>query len=419
MNINIITKIGAALSLGLGAMSVGVGCVPDEATLPPERLPEVAEDPSNNPIRDLTDAQQKLFDKGDAAFDARFFPAQGLGPLYIRTACAACHAGDAKGPGFVVKAVVIDDEGNVVADATPFGPTLRPFFEPPATQALTAPVVAGVVTSSRVGPAVFGRGYVEAVRDDEIERVEALQALRDDGVSGRIHRVRYSSKPNPDTTFHSHTEGEVNLIGRFGLKARVASVDEFTADAYQGDMGITSPLRPVEPPNPDGVSDDAKAGVDIDADTVNAAAGYMRMLEIPSRSNVDDTAGAALFAAAACNACHVESMRTRADYPITALADVDAPLFSDLLLHDMGDGLADGVVDGDDITGASGREWKTPPLMGLRFYRGFLHDSRASTVVEAIDGHASAGSEANVSVEKFRALSDDEQAALVSYVEGL
>lgn len=418
MNINIITKIPAAGAFVVVAV-VG-GCVPDVDDEPaPKPRPQIVEDPSDNPIRDLTAAQQAQFDKGDAAFDARFFPAQGLGPLYIRTACAACHADDGKGPGFVVKAVVLDDAGAIVADATPFGPTVRPFFEPPATQPLRAPDVDGVVSSSRVGPAVFGRGYVEAVADAEIERVEAEQAGREDGVSGRVHRVTYNSKPNPDQTFHQHTEGQTNLIGRFGLKARVASVDEFAADAYQGDMGITSPLRPTELPNPDGVVDDAKDGVDIDVATVNAVAAYMRLLEIPQRQNDDDDAGAALFAAADCNVCHVASMRTRADYPIAALADIDAPLFSDLLLHDMGDDLADGVVDGDPVTGASGREWKTPPLMGLRFYRGFLHDSRAGSVEEAIEGHASAGSEANTSVAKFRGLSDDERAALVAWVEGL
>ena len=426
MSINIITKMprvvglhAVSLAPALVPVLLGVACLPTETTPTPPSLPQVDEDPTENPIRGLPPELQRAFDDGNNGFEARFFPAQGLGPLYIRNSCAACHADDGKGPGFVVKAVVVAADGHATA-ATPFGPTLRPFFTAPATQPLqVADDVAGVFESSRVGPAVFGRGYIEAVRDDEIERVEAEQADGEDGVTGRIHRVRYNSKANPDSTFHQHTEGEEGLIGRFGLKARVATVDEFAADAYQGDMGITSPLRPGELPNPDGVTDDAKAGVDIDVDTVNATAAYMRLLEIPARAHLDDDDGRALFAAVGCNRCHVESLRTRADHPVPALQDIDAPIFSDLLLHDMGDGLADHVVDGDADTGASGREWKTAPLIGLRFNRGFLHDSRAATVDEAIDAHASAGSEANVSVDRFHALSDDDRRALVTWVEGL
>ena len=275
--------------------------------------------------------------------------------------------------------------------------------------------------STRIGPAVFGRGYMEAVSDDLIEAVEAAQQERDDGISGRINRVAWQSAANPDTTFHAHRPGDTGLIGRFGLKGRVATLDEFTADAFQGDMGITSPLRPTEPANPDGLTDDLHAGVDIDADTVNDIADYMRLLAIPTRrapaglSRDDVAAAATLFDDVRCAVCHVPAMRTSTTYPIAQLQDTAAALFSDLLLHDLGDDLQDHVSDGD----ASGREWRTAPLMGLRFFGGYLHDGRAPTIEDAITAHASAGSEANDSVDRFNALSEADRALLITYVESL
>ena len=101
---------------------------------------------------------------------------------------------------------------------------------------------------------------MEAVLDSEIERVEREQAARTDGIHGRINRVTYASEPNPDDLARTYAKGDAGLIGRFGLKARIATLDDFTADAFQGDMGITTPLRPVELPNPDGLTDDRQAG---------------------------------------------------------------------------------------------------------------------------------------------------------------
>ena len=90
---------------------------------------------------------------------------------------------------------------------------------------------------------MFARGYMEAITDAEIERVAAEKAAGG-VVSGRINRVTYASQANPDQRFNRHQPGDTGLIGRFGLKARIATVDEFAADAFQGDRGLTSPLRP-------------------------------------------------------------------------------------------------------------------------------------------------------------------------------
>jgi CxxC motif-containing protein (DUF1111 family) len=418
-------------AITLLAILVGAGCVDPRAG-----LTLVGEDPTDAPIADLPEPWASRFVDGDAVFEKVRRPGDGLGPWYIRQSCASCHADDGKGPGATSKMSVVDDDGVAFPDQSallPFGQTIRPQRTAGAVTPIDEATAvlddvladhpgAHVVRSVRLGPAVFGRGALEAIADDEIERVERAQQAGTDGVTGRIHRACLKSQTNPDQTFHTHQAGDCGLIGRFGLKARVATLDDFAADAFLGDMGLTSPLYRTELPGPDSLVDDDKPGVDVDLDEVNLAADYVRLLAIPRRDApilddgtvVDD--GPDLFDAARCAACHVPSLRTRADHPIPALADVDAPVFSDLLLHDMGDGLKDDVTDGD----ATGREWRTAPLMGLRHLRaGYLHDGRAPTLRDAIVAHRSDGSEANTSVDAFDALSADEQARLLAYLQSL
>ena len=116
-----------------------------------------------------------------------------------------------------------------------------------------------------------------------------------------------------------------------------------------------------------------------------------------------------------CSACHAPSLKTRADYPIAQLADIDAAVFTDFLLHDMGDALADGMVDGQ----AGSRSWRTAPLIGLRFNRTFLHDGRASSIEDAIVMHGGPGSEAAGAVEHFNNLSEADRQVLLDYVGAL
>jgi CxxC motif-containing protein (DUF1111 family) len=401
------------------ALALLLGC--DAEDDPLAGLEIVGDDRTDLAIAGLDRTWLDRFDEGDIRFDQRFREAQGLGPVYIRQACASCHANDGKGPGFVTKVVLVDAEGVPLADqsALAWGHTLRPYVAGGALTPIDLPVDAAVRTSTRIGPAVFGRGFIDAIEDAEIERVEAEQATRSDGISGRIHRVSWQSAANPDTRFHAYGPEHTGLVGRFGLKARIATADEFTADAFQGDMSLTSPLRPDEPTNPDAQADDLRTGVDVDADMVNIVADYVRLLAIPARPDPDAderlSAGAALFDAVDCDACHVPSLRTRTDYPVPQLADIDAPIYSDLLLHDMGEELADGVVELD----ASGREWKTAPLIGLRHLPSYLHDGRAATVAEAIELHAGDGSEALAVLESFLALSNHERELLVEFVETL
>jgi CxxC motif-containing protein (DUF1111 family) len=393
-----------------------------DAAPPPVMAPRtkvVAADLADQPLAGLGGAALQRFQAGDRLFGTPLRLPDGLGPLYIRTSCAACHVAGGRGPGAVQKFQVVDVvTGLPVRDAPELslGVTERPYAVAGATLPLVAPMALpghALVRSRRVGPAVMGRGYIEAILDSEIQARAAEQAARPDAIHGRVNRVTYHSQPVAGVAV-SHAFGDGDLIGRFGLKARVATLDDFTADAFQGDMGLTSPMRPDELANPEGLHDDLKPGVDVTADVVTTVAAYVRTIEIPTRSPPSG-AGSTAFHATLCSVCHVPAMHTRADFPVAALADVDAPVFSDLLLHDMGETLADRLTDEQ----AGPRDWRTAPLIALRFQRAFLHDGRAPTIEQAILQHAGPGSEANDSVARFMALSPEDRAALLSFVEGL
>jgi CxxC motif-containing protein (DUF1111 family) len=360
------------------------------------------------------------FNDGDLLFSTPLRESDGLGPLYTRTACSSCHDKAIRGPGLVQKMSIVEDDGVTPASDQSelvFGHTVHPLTAGGGMTPILPPDDPRVKITTRFGPPVLGRGYLEAVSDDEIQRIEAEEAARDDDIHGRINWVSYASEQNEDTRFHDYKKGD-NLIGRFGLKARVPALDDFTADAFQGDMGITSPLRPTEIENPDGLTDDLKPGIDVGFDSVNLRANYVRLIAIPQRG--EDAAGAALFESALCSACHVPSLHTRADYPVAELADIDAPIYSDLLLHRMSDDLADGLPADPRVDGqADSFSWRTAPLIGLRFDRTFLHDGRAKSISDAILLHRGTGSEANASIDAFDALGADDQALLVSFVEGL
>jgi CxxC motif-containing protein (DUF1111 family) len=400
-------------------LAPALGCASNEPS--DDRLDTFgASDKFDVALEGLSAEDEQLFNDGDGLFDLPLRPYDGLGPLYTRTSCGDCHKEGVRGPGLVQKMVAVAADGFTPAlDQTrfPFGHTVHPLVSGGATTPILPPAAApDLKVTTRVGPPILGRGYLEAISDDEILRVEAEQKLRTDGIHGRANHVMYASQPNPDTRFHAHEPGDA-VIGRFGLKARISTIDDFTADAFQGDMGITSPLRPLEIPNPDGLTDDLKGGVDVTIDSVNRRAMYIRMTAIPKRVDVASASarGRQLFADAQCAACHVPSLKTRADYPLAVLAGIDAPVYTDVLLHDLGDALADGIVEG----GAGGRDWRTAPLLGLRFNKSYLHDGRARDIDEAIRAHASPGSEANDSVARYEALREADRLALDAFVGAL
>ena len=394
----------------------------DGGVLPPDDdggVVIIGDDPTDQPLHDAGPDQLAVFAQGDTLFDRVFTAADGLGPVYIRQACSSCHDGARKGPGLVQKMALVQVDGVTPADdqgALPYGNTARPYnagggLTPVGPPDGGLPSGVQLKLTIRIGPALFGRGYLEAISDDLILAGETAQAARTDGIHGRVNRVAYRSQPNPDTTYHRHQPGDQNLVGRFGLKARQPTLDDFAADAYQSDMGLTSALRPTELKNPDGLLDDDKPGADLDAATVNAVADYMRLIEIPKRA-APDARGVALFSQLRCDVCHQPTMRTRSDYPVQQLAGIDAPVYTDLLLHDLGKDLADGVTD----ESARSAEWRTAPLIGLRFQRSYLHDGRAKSIAAAIAAH---GGQALPSADGFAALGDEDKKRLTDFVGGL
>ncbi len=386
-----------------------VACGPSPSTL-------VSDDLTDLPLPRLSADWQQRFDQGDRLFEVTFTAADGVGPLSIRQSCAACHQGGGRGPGFVEKMAQLGPDGVTPLEGQPslrFGHTVRRQLWAGASTPLVPPAGVPVSSSQRSGLAVWGVSSIAAVADETLLDLEAAQARRTDGVSGRVNRVTYLSEQNADPRFRQLKPGQ-QVIGRYGAKARVATLDDFAADALQGDMGLTTPLRPTEVPNPDGLLDDARPGVDVDLDTVNLLADYLRLLRVPARA-VPAEAAVRDFEGLGCSTCHVPTLPTRADYPVPQLAATTVSVYSDVLLHDLGPTFADGLVEGS----ASSTEFRTAPLVGLRFHTSFLHDGRARSVEEAITLHGADGSEAAGSVSAFQSLSLERRRALVAFVESL
>ena len=397
-----------------GLMCLGASCGDNIQPVAPDATPTTLVRASDVPIDGLSPADVAAFETGDALFDLPFTPADGLGPVYVRDACGACHQDGSRGPGLVQKMAEVDADG-ITADPDqselPYGHSIRAELAAGATTPVEPPAGdTNVKVTTRVGPPVFGRGYIEAVDDNAIVAMAAEEAKRTDGIHGVVAQSPYLSVPNPDTTFENYQTGQM-VIGKFALKARIGTVDDFVADAFQGDMGLTTPMRPTELPNPDNLTDDLKPGVDLDIDHVNEIAFYVRRIAIPERVKLTPQ-GEKLFDQVACSACHVPAMQTRSDYPIAQLAGIAAPIYSDLLLHDMGPTFADGMVDG----GATSTQWRTAPLIGERFVKEFMHDGRAATIEDAILAHA--GEAANAAAA-FSELSPANQQLLLDFVGAL
>jgi CxxC motif-containing protein (DUF1111 family) len=254
---------------------------------------------------------------------------------------------------------------------------------------------------------VFGLGLLEAIDESTLLDL-ASRSPRGSPVSGRPNYVWDAV----------HQE---RRIGRFGWKANQPSVLQQTAAAYLGDMGVTSSLFPSEnspePDHSDGLADDPE----VDLETLEATAFYMQTLAVPAPRGLDDAVvrhGKRLFAAVGCADCHVPQLRTG---DLEGIPEVSRQTFfpyTDLLLHDMGEALADHRPDYD----ASGREWRTPPLWGIGLsktvtgHTNYLHDGRARDVMEAILWH---GGEAEFARERVRNLSRDDREALVAFLDAL
>ena len=265
--------------------------------------------------------------------------------------------------------------------------------------------------SLRIAPPMIGLGLLEAIPEEALLANADPDDRNGDGISGRPNRVF-------DQTSRQ------TVIGRFGWKAGQPSLNQQNADAFFNDMGLSTSLlsgssctdRQTEcRAMPDGgepeVSDDILAQVLF----------YTRNLGVPARRNVDDPqvlAGKTLFHRAGCQSCHVPQFTTAADAAEPELANQLIRPYTDLLLHDMGEGLADNRPEFE----ASGREWRTPPLWGIGLTQAvsghtqFLHDGRARNLLEAILWH---GGEAEKARQIVLDYDQNERTALLSFLESL
>jgi CxxC motif-containing protein (DUF1111 family) len=365
------------------------------------------------PVPGLTDAEMAAFARGDAEFSRKFAPNTGLGPIFNNTSCFACHSGDGRGR--------LDNSLQRIGSA---GDDFLGHLGGPQIQDKAIPgaeferVPAGVSVSVRLPPPVFGVGLIEAIPESAILALADPDDADGDGISGRPNVVT-----SPDfVPAGEFGGGSGEKLGRFGRKAQVSSLLQQVLEAYLQDIGVTSDFLPVENRNPlSSVPVEAADRVtdpEIPAATVQATTHYIRTLAPPAPGAMTPRReeGRQLFESVGCTGCHVPTLRT-GQHPIRALADRDVTLYSDLLLHDMGDALADDRPDGL----ASGREWRTTPLWGLRLMRRFLngeafllHDGRARGVEEAILLH---GGEAERARDAFAALTPEQRAALLDFVE--
>lgn len=384
----------------------------------------------------LTAEEDAQHDRGDENFAHVFTVAEGLGPVFNHTSCQGCHLADGRGradiggrvsealirfstadgtpdvPGIggqgqdhsiagyspeIDAKVSYSEVGGRYADGTPYSlrqPNLTIHYGDGKN------LPAGTLTSFRIAPVVFGLGLLDEVRESEILSYADPDDGDGDGISGR---------PNYPT---DRTTGAPKL-GRFGWKSNTPTVRQQCAGAYQNDMGVTNPLFP------DG-NLDTNPTTNIDEATLSDTVFYVKTLGVPTAANVDDPTvkhGEELFKSANCVGCHVQTLHTGSS-SIAALSDQTIHPYTDLLLHDLGAGLADNRPD----VLASGSEWRTTPLWGIGLTgvvasgTTYLHDGRARSLEEAILWH---GGEAESAKNAFTQMSKVDRDALIAFLSSL
>lgn len=306
--------------------------------------------------------------------------------------------------------VVIDYEtlDGTFEDGTPYT-LLKPTIS--FTNLQYGPMRADVEVSARVAPAMVGLGLLEAIDEQDIMAIADPEDTNGDGISGKANRVK------------DVASGKLAL-GRFGWKAGQPTVKQQSASAFNGDLGITSSMFPEDTCTAaQKACKEAPHGgkpelTDEILDFVNF---YASMLAVPTRRDVDDDqvkAGERLFHQAQCQACHIDTFVTKANTAIRVLSNQTIHPYTDLLLHDMGEGLADHRAENL----ANGREWRTPPLWGIGLvdevngHTRFLHDGRARNLMEAVLWH---GGEAQRARDHVLAMSAEERQALMRFLESL
>src|SRR5213594_1658656 len=422
-------------------------------------LDPVASDPgvrfgppdAGDPIAGLTAAELAFFDAGKTEFEEADGTDEGLGPTMNLDSCAGCHAQPATGgtSPFTNPQVAFANENGATNRIPPFiqadGPVREARFvrNPDGTRdggvhalftvagradapgcALEQPdfdaqLALGNVIF-RIPTPVFGAGLIEQIPDRVILANQASNAILKGalGISGRANR-----------------NGNDGTIARFGWKAQNKSLLLFSGEAYNVEMGITNELFQTERDEtptcqfatvPNDVTDTATSGGTATISAIEKFAFFMRFLAAPTPSPNNPGGGPSIdrgrlqFSSVGCALCHTPTLNT-GNTTVAALRNQPVNLFSDLLVHDMGVGLADGVSQGQ----AGPREFRSAPLWGLGQRIFLLHDGRTSDLLQAIQAHQSGSpstgdaSEANAIVDRFNALPEPQKQDLVNFLRSL
>ena len=372
------------------------------------------------PIEGLPASALAAFERGRVLMSHRFTPSEGLGPFYNATSCAACHevpTTDGSAPlyrNFFFAAQGFPPFQGPVATAPAIPSIVLPNFQCPPFNLLrpTIPpssVLFPVVTPQRNAPPMFGIGLFEFVNDDTITGNADPDDANGDGISGRFNRT---------PTFD---------IGRFGYKCQANNIEAFIRGAAQNQMGMTTdPVAgnaaivslstrflpqvgggQLSPTTDNDSIPDPEISINDFADLI----AFCRFLKPPDRlpDTPESIAGEALFSSIGCTACHLPELPSSIG-PLAA--------HTDLLIHDLGPALADGVSQGlpqpSVLSGTTENEFRTQPLWGLRHHAPFLHDGRADTIEQAILAHAGEGSAARLAYE---ALTQAEKDNIIAFLE--
>jgi CxxC motif-containing protein (DUF1111 family) len=411
-----------------------------------------SEEAFGSPAPNLQGENVERHEQGDEAFELEHVDGPGanggLGPVFDNVACESCHPGDGRGrppvgaepfASMLFRSSVTGAGSNGgPLDVPGFGGQLQmrslPGYEPEITAAIAyveqagtfadgsgfqlrvptytltgiyTALPAGVLFSPRVAPVVFGLGLLEAVPEPRIVAKADPWDRNHDGISGRPNYV------------WDAVNGR-RALGRFGWKANVPNLIQQTAGAYNGDMGVTTDLFPAEAcegQHPGCARHSPELGPEIVADV----ALYTRTLGVPARRSLDDPTalrGEQVFYAVGCTGCHTPTLQTGALRGVPEVTHQRIHPYTDLLVHDMGPGLADGRPDFQ----ASGSEWRTPPLWGIGLvemvnkHSNFLHDGRARTLLEAVLWH---GGEAKAARDRVTRLHASDREALIAFLKSL
>jgi CxxC motif-containing protein (DUF1111 family) len=367
-----------------------------------------------DPLPGLLPAEFERFRTGLDDFLEVETAEEGLGPSFNAASCAVCHNVPAIGGVSLVsevRAAYREPNGTIRpltgADGRPLDTLFHLFSNPTHGCQPAVPPEANII-ARRVPIPTFGAGLVEAIPDETLLALEDRDDLNGDGISGRAARIIDAGTGQP-------------RIGRFGWKAQHATLRTFSADAYRNEMGITNEIfrdelsngvtaaqmKLCDPtPDPEDLPDPR-----TQLSAIDNFEAFMKFLGPPPRATVTDAAraGQQTFGAIGCAACHVPALTTGASTHL--LFDrVAVPLFSDLLLHDVGtgDGIPQGAAHPDEI--------RTPSLWGVRTRRPLLHDGSASTLEDAVRRH---GGEAETVRRRFEQLDAGQRSSLIAFLETL